>query len=145
MNYDDVCFDELAAEEQSLDKVPLVRMSTQAHRLARIGEISGETALALIIWPNPEDMHRYLESPPVVEEEEPLTEIERTISDVDVGLPSNVRFYHSYLLPLPGMCHAFVKIGYRMNDTVRCSRRASIGDYCRTHAKIIEQVEELAA
>lgn len=38
--------------------------------------------------------------------------------------------------PVPGFCRAFLKgLGVGFENKVRCSRRASVGDYCRTHAK----------
>lgn len=113
-----------------LREVSVLRIATQAHRLARIGEMTGEAALALVVWPDPEDMFRFLEDPP---------EIPRLAERVSQGF-SLVRLYHEELSPVPGMCKDYIYFGERYTERVRCSRRAVEGDYCKIHAgKFAEQ------
>lgn len=115
-------------------------MAGEAQKLARAGEITGEAALTLIIWPNRQDMLRFVErahSEQSLEVEE-LNAVAKCIADPDVELPSVIRLYHSHLSPLPGMCHAFIKQGPRWMEPARCSRRARIGNYCRAHAKQLD-------
>lgn len=42
-------------------KLEIPRLAAHAHRLCRCGQISGPSALALIVWPDQRDMRRYLE------------------------------------------------------------------------------------
>ena len=44
----------------ALRDIPLRRLTVHAHRLVRQRQITGEAALSLIVWPDPEDMLRYL-------------------------------------------------------------------------------------
>lgn len=45
---------------RDLCEIPLYELSSNAHKLARLGHITGEAALCLIVWPRQEDMIRYV-------------------------------------------------------------------------------------
>lgn len=44
-----------------LARVSIPTLASHAQKLVRMGAITGEAALALIIWPDPQDMIRHLE------------------------------------------------------------------------------------
>jgi hypothetical protein len=73
-----------------------------------------------------------------------LRRFERAVAETSpqVGLPRLVRMHHSYRESVSGLCVAFVDLGPRWGETVRCSFRASrsVGGsgYCERHAKRAE-------
>lgn len=128
--------------EANLADVPLRRLAGQAQLLARQKQITGEAALALIIWPDPVHMRNFVEQ---VRKDRAgwnagldALSLARAIADPNRPVPFRARLHHAHRKPVPGMCRGYVKLGEtfeRNFGRVRCSRRASIGDYCRTHAK----------
>jgi hypothetical protein len=46
--------------EGTLRLADLTEVASKAQKLARLGHITGEAALCLIIWPNPPDMLRFV-------------------------------------------------------------------------------------
>lgn len=139
-----------------LRRVPLSDLEREARRLLRRGELTGHAALAFAIWPDPADLLAYVEARrrEARLERQAAAElgayvdgalaIRRAIGDRNARVPLQAKLVHAYRAPLKGLCVAYVDLGPRWRGKVHCSRRAALGDYCRTHARKVAALTRAA-